>query len=214
MMTRSSSSTLGPRQARPRRSRPASASGWSRSALLQVAQLGGGLERVVVTDRKASLVPPDHLLRALERHVDVPLECRTRLRLDVSRRGEHPLDEVEQLGERLERACPEILLEARVLALPRVPVVALRRLGHAVRIPLRTAGETSVGYARLQAGNTNALTRRKERAMEQRRGSEIAEGDPRPPDVPEPAPSPDPAPAPQPPPGSPDPGPRGRRQAV
>lgn len=50
--------------------------------------------------------------------------------------------------------------------------------------------------------------------MEQRRGSEIAEGDPRPPDVPEPAPSPDPAPAPQPPPGSPDPGPRGGRQAV
>ena len=85
--------------------------------LVQVAQLRGGLERVVVPDREASFVPPDHLLRPLERHVDVPLECRTRLRLDISRRGEHPLDEVEQLGERLERAGPEILLEARVLAL-------------------------------------------------------------------------------------------------
>jgi hypothetical protein len=50
--------------------------------------------------------------------------------------------------------------------------------------------------------------------MDERRGWEVTDGDPRPPDVPEPAPSPDPAPAPQPPPGAPDPGPRGVRQAV
>src|SRR6185503_15314069 len=111
--------------------------------LVELAQLGGGLERVVVPDREASFVAPDHLLRPPERQVDLLLDCRARLRLDVPRRGEHPLHEVEQLWKRLERARPEILLEARVLALPRVPVVALRRLGHADRLPRRTAAETS-----------------------------------------------------------------------
>src|SRR4029079_12279598 len=72
----------------------------------------------------------------------------------------------------------------------------------------------AVWYASPAGGQDRSSGARTARGIKQRRGSETPDGDPRPPDVPEPAPSPDPAPAPQPPPGSPDPGPRGARQAV
>src|SRR4029078_11803000 len=98
--------------------------------LVELAQLGGGLERVVVPDREASFVAPDHLLRPPERSGELLRDCRAplrlararqsdpvptgraRLRLPVPRRGDHPLHEVEQLWKRLERARPEILLAA------------------------------------------------------------------------------------------------------